>query len=282
MKLNRPDADLYIPDALPESEALTRTTHLGIGAHQDDLEIFSYSAIAECHRNPDLWYTGVVVTDGGGSSRTGPYRDFTDEQMKAERCREQREAAKLGGYAAQLQLAYPSTVVKNPAEGGVVDDLETVLRATRPETVYLHNPADKHDTHVAVLARCLSALRRLSPAERPKKVYGCEVWRDLDWLLDSDKQVLDAGANPELASDLVGVFQSQISGGKRYDLAALGRRLAHATFFESHASDKSQALIWAMDLTPLIQESGPGLAEFTAAYIDRFRSDVLRRIEKFA
>jgi hypothetical protein len=57
-------------------------------------------------------------------------------------------------------------------------------------------------------------------------VLGCEVWRDLDWLLDSDKVALDSSAKPELAAALLKVFDSQISGGKRYDLATLGRRAA--------------------------------------------------------
>jgi len=33
---------------------------------------------------------------------------------------------------------------------------------------------------------------------------------------------------------LLGVFESQIAGGKRYDLALMGRRRANATYFESH------------------------------------------------
>ena len=47
-----------------------------------------------------------------------------------------------------------------------------------------------------------------------------------------------------LPADLLRVFQSQIAGGKRYDLASLGRRLANATFFESHAVDQSEAIVW--------------------------------------
>ena len=41
MKLHRPNADIFIPDATPLPSALSRTTHLGIGAHQDDLEFFA-------------------------------------------------------------------------------------------------------------------------------------------------------------------------------------------------------------------------------------------------
>ena len=112
-------------------------------------------------------------------------------------------------------------------------------------------------------------------------MYGCEVWRDLDWLLDTDKQVLDASALPALAAELVAVFQSQIAGGKRYDLAAAGRRLANATFHNSHATDQSTALTWAMDLTPLVQDEKLSVEAFTLGYIDRLREDVAARIRKF-
>ncbi len=49
----------------------------------------------------------------------------------------------------------------------------------------------------------------------PQKIYGCEVWRDLDWIVDSDKVVFDVGAHENLAVALTGVFDPQISGGKK-------------------------------------------------------------------
>ena len=147
--------------------------------------------------------------------------------------------------------------------------------------VYLHNPADKHDTHVACFLRCLTALRSLPARLQPKAVYGCEVWRNLDWLVDADKVVLDDSARPKLAAKLIGAFVSQIAGGKRYDLAIAGRRLANATFFTSHATDKASALTWAMDLTPLVRDPKLSVEKYTLDYIDRLRSEVTARLRKF-
>ncbi|PAW79610.1 MAG: PIG-L family deacetylase [Verrucomicrobia bacterium Tous-C9LFEB] len=281
MKFTQPKADCYVPDQASLDEALSRTTHLCIAAHQDDIEIFAYNGIAACYHHPERWFTGVVVTDGAGSSRTGIYASYTDEEMKSVRCEEQRTAACVGGYSLQVQLGYSSALVKDNAQKGVVDDLRKILEKARPEVVYLHNPADKHDTHVAVLARSLAALRALPRELRPKKVYGGEVWRSLDWLLDEDKQVLDTSARPNLASALVNVFDSQICGGKRYDLATIGRRLANATFFESHATDKSDALTWAMDLTPLMLDDTLSVSAYTAQLIQRFQQDVEKRIGRY-
>jgi hypothetical protein len=113
-------------------------------------------------------------------------------------------------------------------------------------------------------------------------VIGGEVWRDLDWLVDTDKVALDSGRRPGLAAALLKVFDSQVTGGKRYDLAALGRRLAHATFHISHAADTYAGITWAMDLTPLINDLSLDVTAFTQGYIDRFKSDVAVRLAKFS
>jgi LmbE family N-acetylglucosaminyl deacetylase len=281
MKFSLPAADVFVPDGRPPAAALGRTTHLCIAAHQDDIEIMAYHGIAECHGSKSRWFTGVVVTDGSGSPRAGRFANYSDERMKAVRREEQRRAAKLGRYSAVIQLAHPSTVVKSARSAGVQADLLAILQATRPHTVYLHNPADKHDTHVAVFLRSLAALRSLPLAKRPRQVYGCEVWRDLDWLVDADKLLLDNSVNPRLAAKLVAVFQSQIAGGKRYDLAAAGRRLANATFHTSHATDQTTAITWAMDLTPLVRDDRLSVEKFTLAHLDRLRADIAARLKRF-
>ena len=281
MNFSSPSADGFVPDGRSLATALTRTTHLCLAAHQDDIEIMAYPGVAACYESRDHWFTGVIVTDGAGSSRSGEFANFTNEEMMVVRREEQRTAARIGKFSAVVQLAHPSAVVKNPAAVGVRDDLLAILTAANAQTVYLHNPADKHDTHVAVFLRSLEALRALPPAQRPQRVYGCEGWRNLDWLLDTDKQVLDASANPELAAELVAVFQSQIAGGKRYDLATTGRRLANATFHTPHATDQFSALTWAMDLTPLVQDPSLSVEAYTLGYIDRLRADVAERLKKF-
>jgi len=279
MKFSSPAADVYVPDRRPLAAALVRTTHLCLAAHQDDIEILAYHGISAGYAKRT--FTGVVITDGGGSPRAGKFAKFSDEEMKAVRRAEQRRAARLGHYAAMLQLAHPSAVVKDPRRTEVVADLAAILRATTPDTVYLHNPADKHDTHVACFWRSLEALRSLPARLRPKAVYGCEVWRNLDWLPDADKVVLDDSAHPRLAAKLIGAFESQIAGGKRYDLAIAGRRLANATFHTSHATDRAKALTWAMDLTPLVKDDKLSAEQYTLGYIDRLRTDVAARLKRF-
>ena len=275
-----PRARLMIPDGLAAPEALRRTTHLGIGAHQDDLEFMAFQGILACYDQKDRWFGGVTITDGRGSSRAGKFQDWTDDQIAAERIREQDAAAVIGQYAFMAQLGHPSKSVRDARETVVREDLFRLLEATRPEFVYLHNLADKHDTHVGCALRCLEALRRLPKADRPHKVYGCEVWRDLDWLVDSEKTPMPVSGRPELARALNEVFATQIAGGKRYDLAVIGRRTANATFSQAHATDQESAMQWAMDLTPLVQDDSLDPIAYATGFIDRLKADVTARLRQ--
>jgi LmbE family N-acetylglucosaminyl deacetylase len=253
MKLSQKKHSLYVPDSMEIESALTRTTHLGIGAHQDDLEFMALHGILECFQKKDQWFGAITCTDGAGSARTGDYADFSDEQMQAVRVEEQNTAARIGQYSFMAQLGHPSASTKKAdSRGQLAADIAAVLKAAKPDVIYTHNPFDKHATHIGVLMATLDAIHSLAPEERPKIIYGCEVWRALDWLPDSIKVVHDVSAHPNLASALNGVFDSQIAGGKRYDLAVEGRRMANATFFDSHSIDHSDRVQYAIDISELI------------------------------
>lgn len=280
MQLHRESAEIWVRGAGQAELELPRTTHLGIGAHPDDLEILAIHGILECFQRRERAFTGVVVTDGAGSARDAEYAAFSDEQMRAIRREEQKKAAQVGDYAAQILLDYTSAAVKDPAETRVVEDLVQLLRITRPQVVYTHNLCDQHETHVAVALRTLAALRQLPEAERPIQVLGCEVWRDLDWLPHPYRIALDVSARESLQRALLGVFDSQIVGGKRYDEATLGRRRAHATFSESHAVDRAQGVVFGMDLTPLVKQSDLDPMDYARACVTAFQQDVQERLKR--
>lgn len=271
---------VYIPDGTKEDAAFARTTCLAVSAHQDDIEFMAYAPIAECFGKADKWFSGVVVTDGAGSPRSGLYADYTDEEMKEVRITEQKKAAAVGEYSFQMLLGHPSKEAKDPKNTAIVREIAEIIRSAKPKYLYTHNLADKHDTHVATTLKVIAALRTLSPEERPEKVYGCEVWRDLDWVNDDEKMYMDCGPHPNLMRSLSAVFDSQIAGGKRYDLAAEGRRLANATFSASHACDTYTALNYAIDITPLM-DARTDIAEYITGFIRRFERDVCGRLHKF-
>jgi LmbE family N-acetylglucosaminyl deacetylase len=278
MQFHNPLSEIYVPDQIPAEQALSRTTHLAIVAHQDDVEIIAYHGILECFRKTGRHFSGVTVTNGAGSPRTGLYRDYSDEDMQTVRRREQRKAAYVGDYSAHVFLDYPAALAKDKRDRRVVEDLKQLISAASPEVIYTHNLADKHDTHVATALRVVEALRNLPPAARPGRLYGCEAWRALDWLNDDEKVVFNVEGHENLEAALVGVFDSQINGGKRYDLATTGRRRANATYLSSHRVDASASAIYAMDLTPLMSDVKLDVSRYVRGFVERFEEDVAARI----
>jgi len=279
MELHNSGAEIYVADGSPVDAALARTTHLGVAAHQDDLEIMAYHGILECFGRKDKGFAGVTVTNGAGSPRDGLYGRYTDEEMQVIRRKEQKKAAYVGEYSAHVFLDYSSGAVKDAHNSPVVGDLKRIIAAAKPQVIYTHNLADKHDTHVAVTLRLLQALRELPADSRPQHLYGCEVWRNLDWLNDDDKVIFDVDGHENLATSLVGLFDSQVAGGKRYDLATMGRRRANATYLASHGVDKSTSLIFAIDLTP-VMDAKVDVKEYALGYIDRFAKEISGRLSK--
>lgn len=282
MKLNKEEALVFVPSNEDETKCLKQTTHMCIAAHQDDVEIMAYDGVVKCFQQPNKHFSAIVVTNGAGSARDNVYKDFTNEEMIQVRKKEQIKAAQLGEYSTLSMLMYPSSDVKNPNNEEAVEDIYKLLMEATPEIVYTHNLADKHDTHIGVVVKTITAIRKMDKKIRPKKLYGCEVWRALDWVNDDEKVFLDVSEHPNLAAGLVEVFDSQIIGGKRYDKATIGRRLANATFSSSHAVDTSDQVTYAMDLTPLIQDDSLDIALYVLSYIERFKMDVRDKIKRMS
>ncbi len=267
---------LFVPDKC--GEPFSRTTHLAIAAHQDDVEIMAYHGILECFGRKDKWFSAVVTADGAGSPRTGIYADYTNEEMIEVRIREQKKAAYIGEYGFLSMLMYSSAQIKGDTPE-IISDFKDILTKSRPEVVYTHNLCDKHPTHVAVALKAVKAIRALPKDLRPKNLYGCEVWRNLDWLDDGKKVKLACDEHLNLERALLGVFDSQIAGGKRYDLATEGRRIANATYAESHGVDTCVRMCYAMDLTPLIEDDSLDIKEFISSHIEDFKNQVLQNIK---
>ena len=278
MKLTKTTADIFLPSGDTLEAALSSVTHLGIGAHQDDLEFMTVHGILQCFEAPGTGFCGVTCTDGAGSPRSGDYARYTDDDMRVIRRKEQQTAAQVGRYKAMFQLDYASKELKGGVNPAAVADLAAIIGASRPKVIYTHNLADRHPTHVGVAKQVIHALRELLPGYKPEAFYGCEGWCDLDWMPHAHTQVLDVSAREHLAAALSGAFDSQIAGGKRYDLAILGRRRANATMFESHGVDQTTAATYAMDLMPLLDNPALTLAGYVEGIINDFRNEVFANL----
>ncbi len=251
--------------------AWNEITHLAIGAHPDDLEFMAGHGIVQCEEPnaKSRGFGGVTVAAGA-----------EDATMKQVRRLEQEAAAKLGGYKAIVTLDHLSRALKLGDRTSLVEDLKTILRQVKLEVLYTHNPMDKHDTHVAVCLSVIEALRALPPEKHPKVVYGCEVWRGLDWLMDNDKIPLDVSNGEPLLRKLMAVYKSQLVD-KAYDEAVLGRKRSNATFLDARASDQMKLCEYAVDMTPLIRDPKLSVETWVHSHIKDFESDVMGRLKRF-
>ena len=280
MKLNKSTAEFFVFDNVSSDEAIGRTTHMAVAAHQDDIEIMAYDGIQQCFGRKDRWFTAVVLTDGAGSPRNGIYQNYTDKEIKDVRKLEQKKAAFVGEYGFLAMLDYESAEVKDKHNREPIEDLKQIISRAKPKVIYTHNLADRHSTHVAAALKLICALRELPEELRPEKLYGCEVWGKLDWVNDDEKVIFNVSEHPNIAQSLLGVFDSQICGGKRYDQATLGNRQSNATFLSAYNVDMCSSAIYGMDLTPLIKDVNMDIAEYIKGYIDRFSQSVTEKINK--
>jgi hypothetical protein len=141
-----------------------------------------------------------------------------------------------------------------------------------------HQPLDRHPTHIAVFYHLLNALRELSLEDFPDAWIGAEVGGKLDWLSPSQKLTFDCGKREHLAQALIGVFDSQIEGGKRYDLGEMGHRRGNATYGESHESDQFSLASLGIDLLGLLTDPTLSAKNFALDAIKRFQSETEARL----
>lgn len=278
MQPKNPDADVFVPDGNSVTEALAKTTHLAVGAHQGDIEFMALHGVMECFHRDDSWFSGVTVTNGVRGPGVGPYESCSDGDLRKIRASEQRKAALVGDYACLIQLGLSSDAIQDGSNEEATVYLKAIFEGAAPDVVYLHNPADKNDAHVACCLRSIAALRVLAPDKRPTVVYGCEVLRGLDWLLDEDKHLMSLEEPTNLTEVLCGVYDSLISAGRRFDLAVGGRHVANAAFHRPDGEDVYHRLGFAMDLTPLVADPSLDVADYTLGLLRNLKDDITDRI----
>ena len=150
------------PTASRSRRRCKRITHLGIGAHQDDLEFMAFHGILACFatRRPNGLAASPAPTAPAARAPAvyNIYRRADDGRPPART----KRGGDAGQYGVMIQLDYPSSAVKSPTDAALKNDLKQILAATRPEIVYTHNPADKHDTHIGVVDRGVAGDARVA------------------------------------------------------------------------------------------------------------------------
>jgi len=258
----------------PKNRKEGKVKYLCICAHQDDCEIMAMDGILKGYYSRKYSFALAECTDGGGSARTGEYKDYTDEMMKQVRVKEQEEAAELGRYHSLYMLNYSSKEIKDRDDNRAVNDFVEIIKELKPEVIYTHSLLDKHPSHIGVVLKVIKAIRSLPKEYQPKMFYGCEVWRGLDWISDDRKVGFDVSRNEKLQKKILNVFKSQIAGGKSYTKASIGRRYANATYFQSHSVDSYKMVNYGIDMMPLIKNPQLDVKEFALSYVEDLRKEV--------
>ena len=259
---------------LPKNRKDQPVKWLCICAHPDDCEIMAVDGILKGYYSKKYSFALVVTTDGGGSARTGKFKDYTDEQMKAVRIKEQEAASEIGRYHSLYMLNYSSSEAKQAKNPQIEVEFAEIIKELKPQVIYTHSILDKHPTHLGVVLKVIEAIRKLPKELQPKHLYGCEVWRGLDWFDDSRKIGFDVSRNEKLQKQLLNVFESQIEGGKSYTKATIGRRYQNATYYQSHSVDSSKMISFAIDLNPLIKNPQLSIKEFALSFVNDLREEI--------
>jgi len=273
----------FVPDQVVPEQALHRLTHLAIGAHQDDLEIFAYHGIEATFEKEHQWFGGVTVTNGSGCPRVGKFASCSDAEMVKLRHREQNLAAEIGKYAFQIQLGIPSAKLYETDQRRVlVNVFKNLVEAAPIEVLYVHQPLDRHSTHLAVFSVLWEALATCRRTHLPKQVLAGEVWGGLDAHGPEHVTSLPVDQYPKLEKALIEVYESQIEGGKNYLQGTLGRRRANATFLDPRQADPCMAVCHYLDLTSYVGQQEyrdwTKVAENLSEKIRRTQQDLRQKV----
>lgn len=264
----------------PKKGCKGKVKFLAIAAHHDDIEIIATDGISRSIKGEGS-FVGVVVTDGGGSARDGEYAHYTDEMMKRVRVKEQNRAADIGRYQEVIYLNHTSKEIKSGFNKNLLGEISEIVMKYQPDIIYTHNLCDKHPTHIGVVTHVVASLKAIDSKSKPQELYGVEVWKDLDWMIDKSKVVFDVSSAKKLTKKQLLAHRSQVVGGKRYDIATIGRRSANATYSESHSVDSSDQMILAMDLLPLIDGRANSVVDYAKKQISDFEQEVISRLSVF-
>lgn len=232
------------------------TNLLAIGAHHDDIEVMAMDGILKAYGSKKYSFYACVLSDGVNCVKSGKYAELTDKEMIETRNQEQTRASQIGEYADLKMLKYSQEDIENDEKGKIVKEIRQMILDIKPDIVYTHNIFDKSPMHKMTCKRVIEAILGLEEEDRPRLVYGCEIFRSLDWLPDKYKVVFDLSENKELQSRLIGVYDTRAEQARNYNKAIVGRKIAHAIFGTQNTDIEEEKLIWyGINLTPVIAKN---------------------------
>lgn len=68
----------------------------------------------------------------------------------------------------------------------------------------------------------------------------------------------------------------------RYDTACMGRRVANATFFASHDTDKIESASYGLDITELVNDESINAKDFIIKFVEKLRFEIEDRVDRMS
>ncbi len=175
-------------------------------------------------------------------------------------------AATVAGFTGVHFADFSSDVLKDPTCRKPTLVVKQVVAQCRSRVLWTHSPFDQHESHRFTFERVVAALLELPLKLRPGLLLGGEVWGALDWVDDRYKLSLDISDRSAHARRILQQYKSQI-GAHHYDEGAEGRWKSNGAFRDPHEVQKSLATVYAIDLTPLIDEDPMSIDEFVSRVV---------------
>ena len=251
------------------------TNLLAIAAHHDDIEVMAMDGILKAYGSKKYDFYACVLGDGANCIKSGKYADVSDKEMMEARNQEQTRASQIGEYEKLVMLKHSQEELENDEKGKIGKELRELILDVKPDIIYTHNIFDKNPAHRITCKRVIDAILSLDEDDRPRLVYGCELFRSLDWLPDKYKVVFDLSENKELQSRLIGVYDTKIEQFKNYNKAIVGRKMAHAAFGSSVGDGDEDKLIWyGINLTPVVAKN-IDLKDYCTRILSDFNKEML-------
>ena len=205
-----------------------------IAPHPDDDVIGMGSTIA-VKAKEGASFTIIYVTNGGGSVKTGEYKNLSKEELVILRKEEaKRSLVPLIDDAADVRQDFlgleSATLFTTPEL--FTRELESVLRSKKYDEVYIPYFKDRHPTHKAVAELSMEAIKY---GKFPVELYAYETWDPIP--AGEDTMVVDISRYYKNKLSAVSCHKSQCSITP-FDEGIIAKNRYNAVFNQINTKNK--------------------------------------------
>lgn len=252
---------------LPKEGKKGPVKYLCICADAGDTEIMAIDGIQRGYRAKKYTFATVITSDGLSLERAGKLAKATDRKVNTTKNREQKAAAEIGRYNSVYFLSHKTDEILDQENEDIVNEYLEIIKELKPRIIYTHSILDRDPTHVSVAVKVINALRKLRKGQMPAVLYGCEMWRDLDWVDPSKVISFDVSHNIRLQKQLINVHQSQ-NASRDFINATIGRRYVNATYSRSEKKKDAKLTARAINMTTLLRRKEYPIKRFAMSFVD--------------